>query len=214
MPSQELARRLDRILSDAEQRGMGAAVSAMLLRSLMKARYQPEPSPHFGLGTEIYCHFTSPIRRYPDYFVHSVITAVFDGTDVPYLTADRRVPTSPAARFAKVVSDRGFSSTECEIRAMEAEREIEDLYMTLYMASHIGEAFSAAVSGVTGSGLFVRCANLVEGFVPAECFPGARIDEEHMTLTARGTVYTLGTPLDVVLTEADPATRRITSRTK
>ncbi len=210
LSARELILRLGKILADAEERGMGPMVSLMLLRSLMKAKYQSTPAHHFGLGADVYCHFTSPIRRYPDLFVHSVITAVLEQTGAPFLSAERRVPGHPAAKFEKIAAERGFTSTECEIRAMDAEREIEDLYMTLYMAKHIGEEFDAAVTGVAKSGLFVRCENLAEGFVPAENWPGARIDEEHMTLTSRGITLTLGSPLRVVLTEADPGTRRIT----
>ena len=93
---------------------------------------------------------------------------------------------------------------------MDAERDIEDLYLTLYMARHIGETFRAVVSGVTRTGIFVRCDNLAEGFIPAENWPGLRTDEEHLTASVHGTAYTLGSPLDVILTEADPGTRRIT----
>ncbi len=210
LSARELILRLGKILADAEERGMGPMVSLMLLRSLMKAKYQSAPAHHFGLGADVYCHFTSPIRRYPDLFVHSVITAVLEQTGAPFLSAERRVPGHPAAKFEKIAAERGFTSTECEIRAMDAEREIEDLYMTLYMAKHIGEEFDAAVSGVVKSGLFVRCENLAEGFVPAENWPGVRIDEEHMTLTSRGITLTLGSPLRVVLTESDPGTIKIT----
>lgn len=210
IPSDELIRRLSAILSDAEARGMGPMISVMLLRSMMKAKYQAVPAAHFGLGTELYCHFTSPIRRYPDLFVHSVITAVLEKTGLDILTAGSAVPEKTAARFEKIASERGFTSSECEVRAMEAEREIEDLYLTLYMAKHIGETFRAAVSGVTRNGVFVQCENLAEGFLPSESWPGARTDEEHMTVTVRGQVYTLGSPLEVVLVEADPSTRRIT----
>ena len=93
---------------------------------------------------------------------------------------------------------------------MEAEREIEDLYITLYMAKHIGEAFEAVLSGVTRSGVFVRCENLAEGFVPLTEWPSAYADEERMTLTLRGRTLTLGSPLKVILREADPSSRRIT----
>jgi ribonuclease R len=210
LPANELIRRLSAILSDAEERGMGPMISVMLLRSMMKAKYQAVPARHFGLGAELYCHFTSPIRRYPDPFVHSVLTAVFERTGCGELTAQSEVNPNTAADFAKVAAERAFTSSDCEVRAMDAERDIENLYLTLYMARHIGEEFHAAVSGVTKNGMFVRCDNLAEGFVPADCWPGARTDEEHMTLTAKGRTWTLGSPMDVILTEADPGTRRIT----
>lgn len=209
LPEDELIRRLGMILADAEERGMGPMISLMLLRSMMKAKYLPVPARHFGLGADLYCHFTSPIRRYPDLFVHSVITAVLEKTGSPFLTAGMNVPVSAAAEFARMASDRAFTSSECEVRAMDAERDIEDLYLTLYMARHIGERFRAVISGVTRTGLFVRCDNLAEGFLPAESWPGLRTDEEHLRAAVHGTTYTLGSPLDVILTEADPGTRRI-----
>ena len=136
--------------------------------------------------------------------------AVFERTGCGELTAQSEVNPNTAADFAKVAAERAFTSSDCEVRAMDAERDIENLYLTLYMARHIGEEFHAAVSGVTKNGVFVRCDNLAEGFVPADCWPGARTDEEHMTLTVKGRVWTLGSPMDVILTEADPGTRRIT----
>ena len=210
LPEDELIRRLGMILADAEERGMGPMISLMLLRSMMKAKYLSVPARHFGLGADLYCHFTSPIRRYPDLFVHSVITAVLEQSGAPFLTAGMNVPVSAAAAFARIASDRAFTSSECEVRAMDAERDIEDLYLTLYMARHIGETFRAVVSGVTRTGVFVRWDNLAEGFIPAENWPGLRTDEEHLTASVHGTTYTLGSPLDVILTEADPGTRRIT----
>ena len=210
LPEDELIRRLGMILAEAEERGMGPMISLMLLRSMMKAKYLSVPARHFGLGADLYCHFTSPIRRYPDLFVHSVITAVLEKSGAPFLTAGMNVPVSAAAEFARIASDRAFTSSECEVRAMDAERDIEDLYLTLYMARHIGERFHAVVSGITRTGVFVRCDNLAEGFLAAESWPGLRTDEEHLTASVHGTTCTLGSPLDVILTEADPGTRRIT----
>ena len=86
--------------------------------------------------------------------------------------------------------------------------------MTLYMADKVGETFSGAVSGVIRSGIFVRLDNLVEGFVPVASFPGAKINDELMTMTVGGTVYTLGTRVDVVLVEADVSTGKITFERK
>lgn len=207
--------KLGMILDDAEERGLAAPVSHAMLRSMMKAKYQSAAAPHFGLGTDLTCHFTSPIRRYPDLFVHSVITAVLERENLPCLTAETVLPLpdgkkGPAADFAAAAYDRGVQASDCEVRALEAERDIEDLYMTLYMASHIGESFSALVSSVVKSGLFVECENLVEGFVPASAFPGCRIDEESMTLAVGKAVYRPGTPIEVRLVEADVGTRRIT----
>lgn len=206
----ELAMKLMQILEESEERGISSMVSQMLLRSMMKAKYQSVCQPHFGLGAETYCHFTSPIRRYPDLFVHSVITAALTKTGLTELNAQSDVTPDCVQNFGNIAAARGESSTECEIRAQSAEREIEGLYMALYMADKVGETFRVTVSSVIRSGMFVQCDNLVEGFVPAAFFPNAKINEDFMTLTCGDRVYTLGTQLDVTLTDVDVSTGKIT----
>ena len=206
----EIAMKLMQILEESEERGISSMVSHMLLRSMMKAKYQSVCQPHFGLGADIYCHFTSPIRRYPDLFVHSVITAALAKTGLTELNAQSDVTPDCVQNFVNIAAARGESSTECEIRAQGAEREIEDLYMALYMADKVGETFRVTVSSVIRSGMFVQCDNLVEGFVPAAFFPNAKINEDFMTLTCGDKVYTLGTQLDVTLTDVDVPTGKIT----
>ncbi|MBE6541863.1 MAG: RNB domain-containing ribonuclease, partial [Ruminococcaceae bacterium] len=205
-----LSEKLMQILSDANEKGIGPMVSTMLLRSMMKAKYQSVCSMHFGLGAETYCHFTSPIRRYPDLFVHTVITQYFEKYGGSELSSSSSVPDNALANLSKIAYDRGVSSSEAEITAQTAEREIEDLYMTLFMSKKIGETFHVTVSSVIRSGMFVQCENLVEGFVPASFYPGAKINEDFMTLTSGGKVYTLGSELDVCLIEADVSTGKIT----
>lgn len=205
-----LAEKLMMILDDAEKRGIGSMVSMMLLRSMMKAKYESVCRPHFGLGADIYCHFTSPIRRYPDLFVHTVITEVLSACGIDELTFRSDIPEGTASKLANAAGERGISSSEAEIVAQEAEREIEDLYMTLYMSGRIGEVFDVTVSSVIRSGLFVQCDNLIEGFVPASFYPNAKINEDFMTLTAGSRIFTLGTRLRVRLIEADVSTGKIT----
>jgi len=212
MSAHELITRLCGILKDASERGIGDVISNVLLRSMMKAKYQSIPLAHFGLGAEKYCHFTSPIRRYPDLFVHTVITAVLERCGISELSnaSDRSRVKHSVPDLEKCAPERGISSSECEVRAQNAEREITDMYMTLYMADKIGERFSGTVSGVIRSGVFVRCDNLVEGFVPVTCFPGAKVNDELMTLTAGDRHVTLGTRLEVTLVDADVSTGKIT----
>lgn len=210
MTATELSDRLMAILNDAKERGIGAIVSSVLLRSMMKAKYVSHCSPHFGLGAEKYCHFTSPIRRYPDLFVHTVITETLEKTGLTELTGGAPFENDPVANLTRIAEDRGVSSTDCEIRALNAERDIEDLYMALYMADRIGEVFSVTVSSVIRSGMFVQCENLVEGFVPASFYPGSKINEDLMTLTCGREVYSLGSPLKVRLTDVDLSAGKIT----
>lgn len=203
---------LGNILKEADERGIAGIISEMMLRAMMKAKYQSVCAPHFGLGVDTYCHFTSPIRRYPDLFVHTVITTVLERTGMGQLSAesDKEAAVRSVPELEKCAGDRGISSSDCEVRAQNAERDIEDMYMTLYMADKVGEEFSGTVSGVIRSGIFVRLDNLVEGFVPAASFPGAKINDELMTMHHDGKTYTLGTRVDVVLVDADVSTGKIT----
>lgn len=208
----ELSIALMEILNEARDKGIEDSVSEMMLRSMMKAKYQAVCLPHFGLGAETYCHFTSPIRRYPDTFVHTVITTVLENTSLTSLTFSSKLDSIPHAvtELADVAEERGSSSTECEIIALNAERDIEDLYMTLYMQPKIGEIFDVRVSSVIRSGMFVQCDNLVEGFIPSISLPGSKTNPEMMTLYYAERKYELGTPLRARLIDADVPTRKIT----
>ncbi len=206
----KLADKLREILHESEERGIFSIVSSVLLRSMMKAKYQSVCALHFGLGAPVYCHFTSPIRRYPDLFVHTIITAALEKCGLFELTHSSPVSGSELPALTEIAAERGDSSSECELRAVSAERAIEDLYMALYMRDRIGDEFHATVCSVIRSGMFVECDNLVEGFVPASCFENAKINEEFMTLEAGGKIYTLGTELDVILTDVDMSASKIT----
>ncbi len=209
--TENLTDRLMGILAEAHKREIGDIVSSVLLRSMMKAKYVAEPKPHFGLGAETYCHFTSPIRRYPDLFVHSVLTAVLPYTPEGKLAADTALPPEAyPAMLAMAAPERGVSSTDTEITAQQAEWKIEDLYMALYMSDKVGQVFDVTVVSVMKFGLFVQCENLVEGLIPAPLFRDPVVNESFCTLRSEGTLYTLGTKMQARLVEADPASGRIT----
>lgn len=206
-----LTEKLMGIIAEANRRGIGDIVSSMLLRSMMKAKYVATPGAHFGLGAETYCHFTSPIRRYPDLFVHNVLTAVLPYTDNGRLRADTSLPPEAFPQtLATAAPERGISSSETEINAQQAEWKIEDLYMALYMADKVGQIFDVTVVSVMKFGLFVQCENLVEGMIPTPLFPDAVVNEAFCTLRSCGALYTLGTKMQARLVEADPASGRIT----
>ncbi len=208
---ESLADRLMGIIAEAHKREIGDIVSSVLLRSMMKAKYIAEPKPHFGLGADTYCHFTSPIRRYPDLFVHTVLTAVLPYTPEGRLSADTELPPEAFPQMlATAAPERGLTSTETEITAQQAEWKIEDLYMALYMSDKVGQVFDVTVVSVMKFGLFVQCENLVEGLVPAPLFRDAVVNENFCTLRSEGTLYTLGTKMQARLVEADPASGRIT----
>ena len=194
---------LQKLLDASRGKPEEAAVSMMVLRALMKARYDGENLGHFGLGAKYYCHFTSPIRRYPDLMVHRILTALLDGK----LTGQRE------KKLAAAVQKAAVQSSQREIAAQTAEREIEKRYMAEFMHGHLGETFAGVVSGVTRFGLFVMLPSGVEGLLPVEALPGQgyQYDEAHLTLVSEGggVSYTFGSPLEVVCAAADPATGQI-----
>lgn len=210
-----LSEKLMLVLGEAEEKGIADIVSSVLLRCMMKAKYSPECTGHFGLGADMYSHFTSPIRRYPDYFVHSVITAVLgmgERGELAYRNGETPVSAEPAgaAVFRKAAADRAEMANDCEMRAVTAERAIEDLYKALYLSDKIGERFEAVVCSVIRFGMFVRLPNLVEGLVPCALLDNAMVNEELHTLRAGGRTYTLGSTVAVELIESDVATGKIT----
>ncbi|NCB62776.1 MAG: ribonuclease R [Clostridia bacterium] len=191
---------LQKVLEAARDTPQSPAIHTMVLRSLMKARYEGENLGHFGLAAKFYCHFTSPIRRYPDLMVHRILSAALDGT-------------MKSSKMAAKAQQAAVQSSDREVAAMNAEREIEKCYLAEYMRGHIGESFTGAVSGVTKFGLFVGLENGVEGLVGAAALPGDRYeyDEVRMTLTGArtGTVYSFGMPLEVTCVAADPGSGQI-----
>ena len=195
---------LQKVLKEVEGKPEESAVNAVVLRSMMKARYDPENLGHFGLAAQYYCHFTSPIRRYPDLMVHRVLTA---------LLADE-LHGNAEGKLRKAAEKAAVQSSQRELAAQSAEREIEKFYMAEFMADRIGEKFPAVVSGVTRNGLYVSLPFGVEGLVGVESLPGFEYDydEYRMTLTGRGGVYTFGMPLEVVCVSADPGTGQIDFR--
>lgn len=150
------------ILEQIKGTDISSIVSNQVLRSMSKARYFEEPLGHFGLALEDYCHFTSPIRRYPDTAIHRILSDLVRGVSVDKIEKNYK-------NFVKSISEK---SSECEIRAMKAERDAEKCYMAEYMQAHIGETFEGKISGVIQTGLFVELESGIEGFVEIEYFPG------------------------------------------
>jgi ribonuclease R len=179
------------VLAEAEEKGIASAVSRTMLRSMMKAKYSEVRMPHFGLGIDYYCHFTSPIRRLSDLATHRIIHKVLIEGKRPesYVSYAKR-----AARAA----------SETELRALNAERRIENLYKVIYMQERVGESFDATVSSVTSFGMFCELENTCEGLIPISEMPGLFIfNEGDLTLRAGKLIYRLGDTVRVKLEEAD-----------
>ena len=132
-----------------------AMISRMALRSMKQAKYSVECTGHFGLACAYYCHFTSPIRRYPDLQIHRIIKEQLRG----------RMNEERTAHYRELLPEVAKHSSETERRADEAERETDKLKKVEYMEQHVGESFDGVISGVTGWGLYVELPNTVEGLV-------------------------------------------------
>ena len=150
------------------------------------------------MASECYCHFTSPIRRYPDLCIHRIIKEVLNGK---YAEA--------VEKYADFVDAAAKRSSERERRAADAERDVDDLYKTMYMSERIGEQYPAVISGVTSFGLFAELPFAVEGFIPLESLRGVfTYDADKFRLYNGKTSYTIGEEVFVEVTDVDFYRRR------
>ncbi|MBP3428977.1 MAG: ribonuclease R [Clostridia bacterium] len=180
------------ILEETKERPEAMVISALALRSMQKARYDAQPLGHFGLAMSDYCHFTSPIRRYPDLVVSRALTAMLTGGRVP-LKGD-------------ALADAAIRSSDCERAAAEAERMADKLMMARYMASHVGESYEGTVSGVSEWGVYVSLPNGAEGFMHVRTLEDwFEYDERRMTLRGErtGAVFSLGQALTVRVADVE-----------
>ena len=196
-------RMLQDILEKVKGKKEEIVVSTLLLRSMMKAKYSPECSGHFGLAAKYYCHFTSPIRRYPDLIIHRIIKEVINGG----LSEGR------TDRLRKEVDIAAKQSSDMERVAMEAEREVDDLKKAEYMSERIGEEFEGIISSVTNFGLFVELPNTIEGLVHMSSLDDDYyvFDERHLTLVGERTkkMYKLGEVVKIIVSKVDLASHEI-----
>lgn len=151
------ARRLQQLLAEVEGRPEERMINQVLLRSMKQARYAADNAGHFGLAADHYCHFTSPIRRYPDLVVHRILRRAF---------GPRGVPERERQRLQRLLPGLGEVTSLRERRAMEAERDIVALKKAQFMADKVGEELDGIVSGVQPFGFFVELRDyFVEGLV-------------------------------------------------
>lgn len=194
--SSQLARVLDSV-RDTESYPI---VSSILLRSLMKARYSPIQKAHFGLSTEYYCHFTSPIRRYPDLSVHRIIKAMLNG----------EINENTITEYENFAANSAMMSSDNEIKAVHAERDIDDLYKSVYMRDRIGEEYDAVICSVTSFGFFAKTENLCEGLVSIDSLGGGfYYDKDNYTLSRGRTVYRLGQRVKIRVEDVDVSSRQV-----
>lgn len=175
-----------------------AMISRLVLRSMKQAKYTTECSGHFGLAAKYYCHFTSPIRRYPDLQIHRIIKDNLRG---------RLMREGRTEHYREILDEVARQSSVCERRADDAERESDKLKKAEYMSYHLDEEFEGIVSGVTGWGLYVELPNTVEGLVHVNTLRDDYyvFDQESYELRGEMTkkVYKLGDKVRVRVADAD-----------
>ena len=178
----ELQKLLDSIEGTKEE----VMISRLTLRSMKQAKYGTECTGHFGLACQYYCHFTSPIRRYPDLQIHRIIKETLRG----------KMSHSRLEHYNKILFEVSKHSSQTERRAEEAERETDKKKKAEYMENHIGEVFDGVVSGITAWGMYVELENTVEGLVHVSTIPGDYFlyDERKYELVGKdfGKKYQLG----------------------
>lgn len=195
----EFARLLDKIRNTPYER----IISTVLLRSLMKAKYMPHNEGHFSLAFEYYCHFTSPIRRYPDLAIHRIIKEFLKGN-----LSETRIK-----ELSQFTESAALHSSETEVIAQEAEREVCDIKKAEFMADKIGMEFDGFISSVAPFGFFVELENSVEGLVRIADLDDDYYAYDEKTFSLRGErsgkIYKIGDEAKVILANVDVLSHQI-----
>jgi ribonuclease R len=194
---------LQKLLIKIDNTPEEALISRLTLRSMKRAKYTSTSDGHFGLATKYYCHFTSPIRRYPDLQIHRIIKENLRG----------KLNEKRLKHYTKVVTDIARQASLTERRADDAERDVEKLKKVEYMMDHIGETFQGVISGITNWGLYVELPNTVEGMVRVADMQDDYYvyDEEHYSMIGEHTrkTYKLGEKVTVKVMGADKLLKTI-----
>lgn len=194
---------IQKLLAKVEGTNEEALISRLALRSMKQAKYTPENTGHFGLATTYYCHFTSPIRRYPDLQIHRIIKEDLRG----------RMNDNRREHYEKILPEVTKQCSERERLAEEAERETIKLKKVEYMEEHIGEVFGGVISSITKWGIYVELPNTIEGLVHVTNMHDDHYDyiEERFEMVGEHTrkVYKLGQTVYIVATGTDRLQRTI-----
>ena len=194
---------LGEILEKIEGKPYENIVSSVMLRSMKKAFYSTECEGHFGLAFKYYCHFTSPIRRYPDLMIHRIIKASING----------QLDEKMLSKFKGAAAFAAETSSQTERKAQEMEREVEKMKKAQYMMGHIGDVFEGVISGVTNFGLYVQLPNTIEGMVRLDSLKDDYYDYEEGKYRVIGRqtnkIYGLGDPVKIMVIGASPDERTI-----
>ena len=191
-------RDLAELLSAAKGTRYEKLISMQVLRTMAKAQYDDKPIGHFGLSLADYCHFTSPIRRYPDTSIHRILSALVGGMSIEEIKR----------KYEDFAEESAKQSSEREVRAVNGERDTEKCYAAEYMTAHIGECYDGVVEGVTAKGIFVSIPCGIEGFVNLSRLENAFFEYNGTTTTTdkrSGISYSIGDSVRVKVTAATVA---------
>lgn len=188
---------LQKLLSKIEGTEEEPLISRLTLRSMKQAKYTTECTGHFGLATNYYCHFTSPIRRYPDLQIHRIMSDALSG----------RIDQRRQEHYEDCLPAVCVQCSNKERQADDAEREVEKMKKCQYMAHRIGEVYDGVISGVTGWGMYVELPNTVEGMIALAAMDSDyyEFDEKQYRLVGVGTgkIYKLGQKIRVRVMAVD-----------
>ena len=194
---------LQKLLARIEDSPEEALISRLTLRSMKQAKYTVENSGHFGLSAKYYCHFTSPIRRYPDLQIHRIIKENLHGG-----IAEKRIK-----HYSSILPQVAEQSSEMERRADEAERDTEKLKKTEYMSKRIGERFTGVISGMSTYGIYVELPNTVEGMIHVNSLTDDyyyyKEETYEMVGEQKHRVFKLGQTIDIIVEDTDKLLRTI-----
>lgn len=196
---------VSKILEEIKGKEEEKVVSTLILRTLKIARYEAENKGHFGIASKYYCHFTSPIRRYPDLFIHRIISKYLEEN---YVVSDKFIED-----FKQKAIDRARMSSEREKVATKAERDSEDMKKAEFMQDKIGQEYEGIVSSVTQFGIFVELENTVEGLIRFENLGNEYFiyDEDRKRLIGENSnkVYKIGDKVKIRVISANKLLRQI-----
>lgn len=192
---------IQNILNEIDGKDYKDVISTVMLRSLKKARYLPQCLGHFGLASTYYCHFTSPIRRYPDLCIHRIIKQYLHNT------LNGQVKTE----LMTFVENASVQSSEREKLAEEMERAVDDLKKTEYMSEHIGEKYQGIISGLNQRGIFVMLENTAEGIINLERLPDDdyEYDDTTFSLNGKNNRFRLGDKVEIEVFDTNIRERKI-----
>ena len=196
-------RKLQELLQAVSGTKEESLIQILVLRSMQRAKYDVECSGHFGIAAGYYCHFTSPIRRYPDLIIHRILKE----------NLKKKLTKKRKEHYRTMLPKTAKQTSEYERRADEAEREVVKLKKVEFMQQFVGEEFDGKISGVTAFGLFVELPSTVEGLIPVRTLRGDHfrfVEESYQMVGERtGKTFSLGDPVHILVEQVDVLSKTV-----